>query len=686
VSTGRPVLRVGDQVAFEERSWTVAGLDGARVRLVDEVGGAQVLLLTQLLTAPGFRSLAVAPGRQRLDPLGLLEALPAAVLERALDWERHVVEVHSGLPPGSDPGTRPREPYDPGTYTLEERDTAKAAELSAAGRHVSMFTVRRMRLRYQAEGLWGLVDHRATRRSAPYGRVDERVVAAVAAAMEQETTRSTGTRLRLRRDVEHQLAVEHGAGVVPLPSRATFYRLLTAMDNGGHTFGEATTRRSQAGRPARPFTRTTAVRPGELVQIDTSPLDILAQLDDGVSGRVELTIVLDVSTRSICAALLRPKGTKAIDAALLLARMLVPEPMRPGWPDALRMGASQIPHQRLLPLDARLDQAAARPVIVPETVITDRGSVFVSETFVRACARLGISVAPARPRTPTDKGIVERSFRSIGTLFSQHVAGYLGPNVTRRGTGEATEAHWSLAQLQELLDEWIITGWQSRPHAGLRDPQAGGRQLSPNEMFAAAITAAGHVTMPLTGDDYLELLPVVWRTIGDHGIQIDYRTYDSPSLNRYRHTTSGVAGKGRQWEIHHDPYDLSHVFIRDTRRGGWIAATWTHLPMVGRPFADFTWRAARQIAAERGTDTTDQTAVARALDDLLTRSSQAPSRPRRAAARNRAAASSRVPTSEEAEVPIGPADESTLSAGGDPTNQRTEPFGVFEAGDDRRYR
>jgi hypothetical protein len=192
-------------------------------------------------------------------------------------------------------------------------------------------------------------------------------------------------------------------------------------------------------------------------------------------------------------------------------------------------------------------------VIVPETVVTDRGTVFISETFVRACDRLGISVQPARPGTPTDKGIVERTFLSIRTLFSQHVAGYLGPNVTRRGTAAATEAVWSLPQLQELLDEWIVAGWQSRPHEGLRDPDAGARVLSPNEMFAAAIAAAGHVTMPLTGADYLELLPIEWRRIGDHGIQIDYRTYTSVELRRYRHEVSGVVGKDKLWEIHYDP-------------------------------------------------------------------------------------------------------------------------------------
>ena len=70
-----------------------------------------------------------------------------------------------------------------------------------------------------------------------------------------------------------------------------------------------------------------------MVQIDTTPLDVLAVWDDGVTGRVELTIAVDVATRTICAAVLRPAGTKAVDAALLLARMLVPEA------DAARVGA-----------------------------------------------------------------------------------------------------------------------------------------------------------------------------------------------------------------------------------------------------------------------------------------------------------------------------------------------------------
>ena len=37
-----------------------------------------------------------------------------------------------------------------------------------------------------------------------------------------------------------------------------------------------------------------------------------------------------MATGTICTAVLRPVGTKAVDAALLLAKVLVPEPMRLG--------------------------------------------------------------------------------------------------------------------------------------------------------------------------------------------------------------------------------------------------------------------------------------------------------------------------------------------------------------------
>lgn len=138
--------------------------------------------------------------------------------------------------------------------------------------------------------------------------------------------------------------------------------------------------------------------------MDSTPLDVLAVLADGVTGRPELTIALDVATRSVCAAVLRPPGTSAVDAAVLLAEMVAPMRMRPGWDAVLALQRSVVPYERLLGLDERLQGAAARPVIVPQTVVVDQGAVFVSSSFLGACESLGSHCSRSRPRTDRRRG------------------------------------------------------------------------------------------------------------------------------------------------------------------------------------------------------------------------------------------------------------------------------------------
>ncbi|WP_433381473.1 Mu transposase C-terminal domain-containing protein [Streptosporangium sp. CA-115845] len=635
------VIRVGDRVIFDGVEQQVVALSGGAVRLVASSGATSVVALPYLLAAPDFAVVGVTAPTPRIAPVGLLEALPEPVVQAARDWERHLVEMETGLAPDAPEGTRARPEYDPLLHPLHEREQAKAAELSAMGIKASVRTVQRMRHRYREQGLWGLVDTRYTRRAKPTGNVDARVVAAASAVIDAQTTTSTGTRSRVIEQIKRLLDDEHGPGVVPVPSKATFYRLLEVLSVGRHTFGSAVTRRQIANRPDGVFTATIAARPGEQVQMDGTPLDVMAVMDDGRIDRPELVAAIDVATRTICAAVLRPVGAKAMDAALLLARMMVPEPMRPGWSQALAMSASRIPHRRLVDVDTRLELAAAKPVIVPDTVVIDHGRVFLSEVFLRAADTLGISVQPAHQQTGTDKAIIERTFKSINTLFCQHVAGYTGPDVTHRGSDVADRAVWSMADLQEMLDEWVIAGWQSRPHEGLRHPFTPDRPASPNDAYAALVAAAGYVPVALSGEDYIELLPVKWRAIVDGGVQIDYRTYTCPELRSYSGYPSPVATRQHQWEVHYDPYDVTRVWVRDHYQGGWIMAPWSHLSVVVQPFADFTWRHARKIAAQRGVDATNETAVAVVLAALLQRAGQGPGPTDRALARTRAATTMR---------------------------------------------
>ncbi|MER7485063.1 helix-turn-helix domain-containing protein [Streptomyces sp. NPDC126497] len=340
--------------------------------------------MNHLFAAPDFD--LVGASRRHVPPFGLLEELPAQARERAEAWERHVLEVETGFPvPGQ--GGVPRTEFDPAHRTMAEREEAKAAELTAAGQPTSAVTVRRMRARYREKGLWGLVDQRTARRRSAVGRADERVVAAVIQVLEEQRERSSGTLSRLRRMVGWILEEAHGPGAVELQPVTTFNRLAHALADGHGLLGSAA-QQQRTSRAAPPFTPTVALRPGELVMLDSTPLDVLVVLADGVTGSVELSITLDVATRSICAAVVRPVGTRSVDAAVLPAQMVTPMRMRPGWETALAMSRSVIPCERLVSLDARLEGAAARSVIMPETVVVDQGAVFVSRSFIAACESL----------------------------------------------------------------------------------------------------------------------------------------------------------------------------------------------------------------------------------------------------------------------------------------------------------
>ena len=129
-----------------------------------------MVLAAYLMAAPEFAVIDAAP-LPPVEPIGLFDALPVEVRDDACAWERHVVEVESGLPPGAAVGTIPRRGYDPASTTLLQRDQTKATELG-----VSVRTVQARRARYAQQGLWGLVDQRAARVSAATGRADPRVV------------------------------------------------------------------------------------------------------------------------------------------------------------------------------------------------------------------------------------------------------------------------------------------------------------------------------------------------------------------------------------------------------------------------------------------------------------------------------------------------------------------------------
>ncbi|MFJ5104935.1 Mu transposase C-terminal domain-containing protein [Streptomyces sp. NPDC088554] len=621
--TRPPGLAVGQRIRFDGQVRGVLEITAQVVMLEDEESSHRVVALIDLFEAADFEVLFQSE-RRPLPAVGLLDGFPPEAVTLALWWEGHILEVLHGLAPDAEPGAEPRPGYGPGS-SVTSREKVKAAELTALGHQVRPSTVAWRRRRYVADGLVGLADHRPVRKRKEFGEAPEELVTAMRQAISEGVDASTRNgayliwrTLEILRNTADQAAEEE----VALPSRRSLYRLLEKLTKGTHATGSARTRRSVAHGANAPFGQLTVSAPGEVMQIDSSPLDVMVRLDNGVVGKVEITGMIDVATRTLSAAVLRPT-TKSVDASILLARTVTPELMRPGWVDALKMSRSVLPHRRLLALDERLEHAAAKPVIVPESIVCDHGKVFISRNFRSSCRFLEIDFQPTLKGAPFQKGHIEKMLDTVSLQFAQFLPGFTGRNTDRRGRRPEEENLWSLPELQELLDEWIVAHWQNRPHDGLRDPDHPGRLFTPNQKYAALVEASGYVPVALSGDDYVELLPAAWRAVNSYGIKVNNRTYDSPELGPMRRRDSGVTAKRGLWEVHRDPYDASYVWVRDHRAGGgWVKATWKHLNRAPVPFGDLAWD---HVSHQLPKATEEE--LAQAVADLLARAHAGPARP-----------------------------------------------------------
>ena len=184
-AAGRPgELGIGDRVRVAGRDQTVIGVSGPVVRLADTGGQVVTVSVSGLLSAEDFAVLDARP-RPGMPPVSVLDDLPGEVVQEALWWQRHIVEVLRGVPPEAGEGTVPRPECDPAVFSLTRRERAKAAELTAAGRPVTASAIAKRRRRYQEQGLLGMVDRRAGKRMPPHGRADAAVVAAMSQAISE---------------------------------------------------------------------------------------------------------------------------------------------------------------------------------------------------------------------------------------------------------------------------------------------------------------------------------------------------------------------------------------------------------------------------------------------------------------------------------------------------------------------
>ncbi|WP_411720272.1 Mu transposase C-terminal domain-containing protein [Mycetocola sp.] len=492
----------------------------------------------------------------------------------------HLEELLHGTP--LLPGGEPRAVYAVGG-SVTQKMRAKTEELSSCGIPMSMASLKRKRASYETHGVAGLADRRTTRSEKPLSRADERVIEALVAVMEREKDESTGTLDRLSERLAIELAKRYPGAGLEVPSKSTLRRYVEQLDRGRYTLGSAVNRRTAANSPKRKFRARPPLLPGSEVQIDTTPLDLLVRGDRGEALRPTLTIMVDKATRSIIAHSLLFTA-RSVDHAMLLGQCLVPRASRPHGDYFAEFELPELPWAKLVDVHDRPNYNTARPFIVPQRILTDNGSDFVSKNFREACERFGISLTESSVYTPTDKGIVERTFGSIKTMFCQHLPGFLGGDVSLRGKHPEKDDLLDIFTLTELFDRWVEQVWQNTPHEGLRDPLHPGVKHTPNSMYGAMFDVTGFVPVPLTADDYIGLLPKVNRTLQADGIEFKRRQYDSSRLNPWR-GLKGPSGSSLAWDVSWDPNNPAAVWVKDPDDETWITCRWQDRDAFRKPFS-----------------------------------------------------------------------------------------------------
>jgi transposase InsO family protein len=597
----------GSRLSAPLRIGTRVDHDGARFEVV-EIAGRRLLL--QRVGTGDLRQVDLAwllahPTTRLADADADIAAAVGVVLDDLDEVGRaevevrvgHVREVLTGYRRGDAELALPGEPrpqYGRGT-ALMARYGAKAAELG-----VAVSTVRRWVAAFRVFGPAGLVPDSMGPKTGRWGRTDPRWVDMCRTVLAGHVNASRPTRAIILAEITGRLAERYGDGVVASPSKTVGYELLRELSRGTNAFeGSTKGKRSIADRPPEVYGRLRATRPGEYVLLDTTRLDVFAMEPVTCQWvQAELTASMDLYDRCICGLRLTPVSTKAVDVAGVLYETV--HPRTPQLEELEALPAHGVPDTVVL--DSRkLVDAKGRPLlpsVAAETIVYDHGQIYVSQHVESVCARFGIGLQPARPRTPTDKSPLERWFETLADGLLVALPGYKGADVYSRGLDPAEQTFFFLDELETIIREWIQLCYHRRPHRGLCIPEVPGLDVCPLEMFAHGINRAGYLSIPTRPDLAYDFLDTAWTTIQHYGIEINGLRYDGRGLTGYRNRTSPYTGvHAGKWPIAIDPGDVRAVYFQHPDDHTWHILDWEHTAALRQPFSSEAVTYARRLAA-----------------------------------------------------------------------------------------
>lgn len=369
---------------------------------------------------------------------------------------------------------------------------------------------------------------------------------------------------------------------LPVPSYPTLARRVEQLDEKRKfqlKHGAEATRKKfkQYGQLSYPET------PLERVEIDHTKLDLIVLDADAVPlGRLTFTHCIDTATRYPLGYYLGFEPPSYLTVMECLKHAIMPKNARE------RYGTT---HEWLA-------------YGLPTTLVIDNGKEFRGHGLEDACHLLGIIIEPNKVRSPWQKAVVERFFRTTAEGIIHTLPGTTFSNVTQKGDyNSAKAACVFLDDIDEIVNRYLVDIYAQEFHRGLQGvPARQWEVMTQNGFFPALPQSAEELS--------ILLCPFDERVLWHYGIEFEGLRYNSPELLYLRTKLR----QGEKVKIKYDPSDLSQIYVHNPFDQAYITAPclagdyvqglslWKHrvIKQVARNFQDKVdlpglWQARQKI-------------------------------------------------------------------------------------------
>jgi putative transposase len=467
--------------------------------------------------------------------------------------------------------------------------------------------------KWREEGLRGLVDKRATRSVGSFERIPapiRRVAEEVFTTFDGDVSALSLTTIETM--IWKRLA-EEGLGHLRAPKRL-FHEYLSHKQ---HTIGRTTRQHSsrRLRHASSGHTSYPAMHPSHLA-LDVTRADVLVWDEIAQKPRsVEIITLISVATRVIVALRVTPRSTNAFEAGLVVYDAMRHMSMRVegtdidhfrwcGVPESIDLSGVAIHRapQRVIPPGQSLQGLHYKPAVVPSSIRTDHGAIFLSKHFQALCRHFEIDLMLSRTGKPTDNAHVERWHETLQRAYQQ-LPGYKGRNPTERGrkVDRTGERLLTAIELEEFLHRFIALDYHRTWHQGLVLPGAPDARLTPLDMWDVLADVTGRITVPQHPDLIYQFLPIRWLTVGHAGVERKNMVYDAPVLKDFRDIREGTfKPDSQQVPFHYDPRDATRLWFRHPTTDRIHEIPWKARHLLALPMGDWVRDRAIKILQERG--------------------------------------------------------------------------------------